>query len=315
MSDQRTAPWAPPGTAAPQPAPAGDRPPEPAPHQQTAGEAPTVPPVPVALRPMTTADLLDGAFAIIKRRPRDVLAMAAMLVIPIEVVSAILLRDVLGEAGLTGITDPTTAFAPGDEDALQGLAAGLTTFAIGTLSLALLAGALAVLVDAWYRGSHVGAGAAVAVALRRSWALVLGTLFVHVLEAVGLLGFGVGAYVMMALCHVVSPAVTAERLGPFAAIRRSMSLTRRRMIAALVVPALVALVGLLVGFGFQTIPEALTVAVSDDWDWLVRSAGQIASQLLVVPFTAGVAVLFHLDLRIRLEAYDIELRSRAVLAR
>lgn len=271
-----------------------------------------LPPVPVALRPMTVPDLLDGAFAILERRPRDVLAIAAVLIIPVEVLSAVLLRDVLGEEGLTGLADPSTAFDSDGE--VVGAGAALTSVAIGTVSLALLAGALGVLVDGWYRGRDVGPWEAVGVALRRSWALVLGTVLVHVLEGVGLLAFGIGAYLAMALCHVVSPAVTVESLGPLAAIRRSVQLTRRRIGPALTVPGLVGVVGLLVGFGFQSVPELATAVVPDDWDWLVRSAGQIAAQLVVVPFTAGVAVLFHLDLRIRLEAHDIELRADAVLA-
>jgi hypothetical protein len=273
---------------------------------------PELPPVPVALRPMTTPDLLDGAFAIMKRRPRDVITIAAVLLIPVEVLSAVLLRDVLGADALTGLADPTTAFGGGGE--IVGAGAALTSFAIGTVSLALLAGALGVLVDGWYRGRHVGAREAVGVALRRSWALVLGTVLVHLLEGIGLLAVGVGAYLAMALCHLVSPAITVESLGPLAAIRRSVQLTRRRLGAALIVPGLVGIVGLLVSFGFQSVPELATVVVPDDWDWLVRSAGQIASQLVVVPFTAGVAVLFHLDLRIRVEARDIELRADAVLA-
>jgi len=306
--------WAAPGSAAPQPvrpAPVvDDRPPAAVPGGAGAG---ALPPVPVALRPMTVPDLLDGAFAIIKRRPRDVLTVAAALVIPVEVLSALLLRDVLDTGALAGGTDPTTLFTTEDGE-LRGTDAALTSLAIGTLSLALLAGALGVLVDGWYRGRRVGAREAVGVALRRSWALVLAAVLVHVLEGIGLLGLGVGAYVVMALCHVVSPTVTVEGLGPLAAIRRSVQLTRRRLGPALSVPGLVGLVGMLVGFGFQAVPEVAVAIVPDDWDWLVRSAGQIGAQLVVVPFTAGVAVLFHLDLRIRTEAHDIELRSRALLA-
>lgn len=303
--------WAAPGSAATQPVrqpPAADD------HRSDAGAgAPDVaalPPVPVPLRPMTIPDLLDGAFAIIKRRPRDVLTAAAAFVIPVEVLSSLLLRDVLDTDALAG--DPTTLFTTEDGE-LRGTDAALASLAIGTISLALLAGALGVLVDGWYRGRWVSAREAILVALRRSWALVLAAALVHVLEGIGLLGLGIGAYLAMALCHVVSPAVTVEGLGPLASIRRSVQLTRRRVGPALTVPGLVGLVGLLVGFGFQAIPELVTSVVPEEWDWLVRSAGQIGAQLVVVPFTAGVAVLFHLDLRIRTEAHDIELRSRALL--
>lgn len=303
--------WAAPDSAPVQPERGLSAPPVPA---EPAGRTDRdLPPVPVALRPMTTPDLLDGAFAIIKRRPRDVLTIAAMLLIPVEVLSAVLLRDVLGAEGLTGLADPTTAF--GGDGEVVGAGAALTSFAIGTVSLALLAGALGVLVDGWYRGRDVGPWEAIGVALRRSWALVLGAVLVHLLEGVGLLALGVGAYLAMALCHVVSPAITVESLGPLAAIRRSVQLTRRRLWPTLSVPGLVGVVGLLVGFGFQALPELAAAVVPDDWDWLVRSAGQIAAQLVVVPFTAGVAVLYHLDLRIRLEAHDIELRADAILAR
>lgn len=303
--------WAAPGSAAAQPVRlppvAGDH--RPGPGALALDVAP-LPPVPVPLRPMTVPDLLDGAFAIIKRRPRDVLTAAAAFVIPVEVLSSLLLRDVLDTDALAG--DPTSLFTTEDGE-LRGTDAALASLAIGTISLALLAGALGVLVDGWYRGRWVTAREAVAVALRRSWALVVAAALVHVLEGIGLLGLGIGAYLAMALCHVVSPAVTVERLGPLAAIRRSVQLTRRRVGPALIVPGLVGVVGLLVGFGFQAIPELVTAVVPDQWDWLARSAGQIGAQLVVVPFTAGVAVLFHLDLRIRTEAHDIELRSRALL--
>lgn len=303
--------WAAPDSAAPQPVPPPPAPAEPSSRAHRPDRE--LPPLPVALRPMTVPDLLDGAFAIIKRRPGDVLTIAAAFVIPVEVLSAVLLRDVLGAEGLTGLADPTTALG-GDGEVVGGGAA-LTTVAIGAVSLALLAGALGVLVDGWFRGRDVGPWEAVGVALRRGWALVFGTVVVHLLEAIGLLAVGLGAYLAMALCHVVSPAITVESLGPFAAIRRSVQLTRRRIGPALVVPGLVGVVGLLVAFGFQSVPELATAVVPDDWDWLVRSAGQLAAQLVVVPFTAGVAVLFHLDLRIRIEAHDIELRADAILAR
>lgn len=315
-----TSTWAAPDVRAPQPerAPAMPESPVPAPtggpEVSQATDPPDLPPVPVPLGPLTVPDLLDGAFAILKRRPRDVLTIAAVLVIPVEVLSAFLLRDLLDAGAFAGAGDPTSLLSTGEDGEVVGAGAALVSVAVGTVSLVLLAGALGVLVDGWYRGRHVGPGEAVGAALRWSPALLVGTVLVHLLQGVGLLAFGVGAYVMMALCHVVAPAVTVERLGPLASIRRSVQLTRRRIGPTLVVPALVGAVGMVVSFGFQSVPELAATFTPDDWDWLVRSAGQLASQLVVVPFTAGVAVLYHLDLRIRTEALDIDLRSRELLA-
>lgn len=304
-----SAPWATPGSAPAQPVRA-------APGSPVEGREPrprvaALPPVPVTLGPMTIPDLLDGAFAIIKRRPRDVVVVAAALVIPVEVLSAILLRDVFDSGALTGIDDPTTVLGT-DGGEVVGAGAAVASVVVGAVSLVLLAGALGVLVDGWYHGRRIGAGEAIAAALRRSPALLVATVVVHVLEGLGFLVVGVGAYLAMALCHVVSPAVAVEGLGPLRAVRRSVQLTRRRIGPALLVPGLVGIVGMAVTLGFQAVPEVVVAVVPDDWDWLVRSAGSLASQLVVMPFTAGVAVLFHLDLRVRTEALDIEMRARAL---
>lgn len=279
------------------------------PHLRPDEAGPSLPPPPVALRPMTIPDVLDGAFAILERRPRDVLTLAAAFVLPVQILSAVLLRDVLDAGAFAGTTDPTTMFSVDDAGEVTGAGTALTTAAIGAVSLAFLTGALTTVVLGWYRGVDVGPREAIVTTLRRSWGLLAGLVIVHLLEALGFLALGIGAYIAMALLHVVSPVVVAERAGPLRAIRRSVQLTRRRFLPALAVPGLVALLGLLVGFGFQAVPELVVALVPDDIDWLVRSVGQLIAELIVLPFTAGAAVLFYVDLRIRTEAFDIEVRT------
>lgn len=263
---------------------------------------------------MTVPDLLDGAFAIIKLRPRDVLVLAAAFVVPIQLLSSILLRDVLSASGFggTGIGDPTSSVGVEESGELTGVGSTVVSLLIGISSLALLAGALALLVADWYQGRREPPVRTVVRTLKRAPALVVGVVVVHVLEAVGLIGLGIGAYVMMGLLHVVSPVITAEGVGPFRAIGRSMRLTSARFWRSMGIPALVGMIGALLGIGFQLIPEVATLFVSDDWNWLVRSAGSMLSQLIVAPFTAGVAVLYHLDLRMRTEGYDVALTVAAL---
>lgn len=305
-----TSPWSAPGATAPQPtrtspdASAGSEPTL----ASTSDERGPLPPPPVPLRPMTVPDLLDGAFAIVKRRPRDVLLLAAAFVVPVELLSAFLLRDLLDQNALSG----DGAFTVDDSGEFTGLGSALASAGFGAISLALLAGALALVVDAWFRDEDLRPGQAILATLRRSPALVLGVVLVKLLEGLGVIAVLVGAYVMMALLHVVSPAITVEGIGAFKAIGRSMQLCTRRFWASMNVPALVGVIGLLVSFGFQLLPELAVLAVPDGWDWLIRAAGVLLTQLIVTPFTAGVAVLYHLDLRIRTEGLDIERRGRAL---
>ena len=303
-------PWAAPGESLDQPvAGPGPLPGEAAPEQVVGGRGgspPDLPPLPVPMRPMTIPDVLDGGFAILKLRPRDVLIMAAAFIVPINVVSALLLRDVLDRGAFSTSTDVSP---------FSGAGAGLATYAINAASLCLLAGALAHLVGRWYAGELVTAGASIVVALRRSPALLVAVVLVHLMEAVGAIGLLVGAYVAMALLHVVAPVVVAEGVGPFRAIGRSVRLTSARFGASLAVPGLVALIGAVVGFGFGLVPEVIAGLVPSQWDWLVRASGQTLAALVVSPFTAGVAVLYHLDLRMRVEGLDIEQRTRVVFAR
>ena len=259
---------------------------------------------------MTIPDLLDGSFAILKRRPRDVLTLSVAFVVPIQLVSAVLLRDVLGAGGFlgTGIGDPTTTVGFEDSGEVTGLGATVASSLIALVSLALLTGAVAALVADWYDGVRRPPLTLVTATLRRAPALIVGVVIVHLLELVGLVAVFVGAYVLMGMLHLVSPIIVAESVGPFRAVRRSMQLTGTKFWRSMGVPALVGLIGAIVGFGFQLIPELVTLVVSDDWNWLIRSSGAMLAQLVAAPFTAGVAVLYHLDLRTRSEGYDLSRR-------
>lgn len=310
-----TSPWAMPGAAAPQPSratpddvPVGADPSEDTPSRPAGA---TLPPPPVPLRPMTIPDLLDGSFNILKRRPRDVLLLATAFIVPIQLVSAVLLRDVLGASGFGGLGDTTSSVGVDEGGDLTGVGATIVSALISVASLALLAGAIALLVADWYAGRDRSPSQLIVATLRRAPALLVAVVVVHVLELVGLLGLGIGAYIVMGFLHLVSPIVTAEGLGPFRAIARSTRLTGTRFWRSMGVPALVGLVSTIVGFGFQIVPEIATVFVPDDWNWLVRSAGSMLAQLVVAPFTAGVAVLYHLDLRTRVEGHDIAMTVRS----
>src|SRR4051794_27293731 len=57
--------------------------------------------LPVRLRPMTTSDLLDGGFAILKTRPGAVFGVSAAIIIPFHALQAFLARNVVNDSGNT----------------------------------------------------------------------------------------------------------------------------------------------------------------------------------------------------------------------
>ncbi|MGH2683926.1 MAG: hypothetical protein ACRDJP_00475, partial [Actinomycetota bacterium] len=71
------------------------------------------------LRPATSGDLLDGGYTFLKGRPRAAIAIAAVFVIPLQIVIAWLQRDVLGGGAFTeALSDPTgSALFADDQDA------------------------------------------------------------------------------------------------------------------------------------------------------------------------------------------------------
>ncbi len=309
MADPWVAPDSP-AEAAPAPAldPAAARP-----SARTRGGAgagpPGAPPVPVPLRPLTIPDLLDGALRIWKLAPATVVGLAAVFVVPSQALLGFLTRNDLDdvEIGQT-FTDAFTATGPDDVD--SGL--GTDTFFLGVIAqgiaLAFVTAGVATLVSGWYVGRRATAGEVVRVALRRALPLVVGWIAVHVVEG----GFAIllvaPALVPMTWFAVVSPVVACEAVGPFAALRRSFGLCRRRFGTVLGTCLLVVLVDAVLSAALTAL-GALYLEADLPLGWVVNTAVATAALLVTLPFVAGVATLQYLDLRVRTEGLDIELAA------
>lgn len=304
-----SAPWAAPGATAAQPS-------RPAPSSpSTDGPAPPepLPAIPVRFAPMTVADVLDGAFEIVKRRPREVAIIAAATILPLQVVATVLFRDVFSSDAFSLNVDASAL----DETNSSGPSFGTTilVYTLSAVSLAATCAAITVLVGDWFRGIHRSVSGILVHTLRRTPALVAGVFLVKVAEALGAFGAGVGALVAMAGLHVVSPVLALETANPFLAMVRSVKLSASQWWRSLVVPVLAGIIGLVVSWVFSLLALFLADQVPDDYSWLVVGSGQLVSNMIVVPFTAGVAALYYFDLRIRREGLDIEERARVALTR
>src|SRR5688572_12731024 len=101
-------PTGPPGWAPPPPSggsPYGQGP-YGAPPQAKAGDARTGP---LPLHPMSVGDVLDGAFKLLKANVRTILLVVASIVVPLQLVSAFVLREQVSPGLLNVLRDPTVA--------------------------------------------------------------------------------------------------------------------------------------------------------------------------------------------------------------
>jgi hypothetical protein len=250
---------------------------------------------------MTAPDVLDGSIAIIKAAPRTILGIGAAVVVPLELLSAWLQRDTLSESGLSGALSAASSTSSPLVDIT------LTTVVLFVLSgivLSVVAGAIAVVLSAWYADRNITAGRALSASVSCLPALAVAWVVVHAIEAIGVIGGLVGEIFLMPLFVVVAPAIVVERLGPWRGIRRSMRLTQVRYGAVLGIALLVAVADLILTVALTGIGFLFEIF---DWGWIVTAVCSAGSSLITVPFVAGTATLLYFDLRVRGEGLDLEL--------
>lgn len=121
---------------------------------------------------------------------------------------------------------------------------------------------------------------------------------------------------------VASPAMVLENLGVFAAIGRSWSLTRGNFWRLFGINILTAIITSMVAGIFGGIAGALgaifvvvgssspeDVMASLNTTYILTMVTSTIAQLLILPFTSSVNALLYIDLRMRKEGLDVELRN------
>ena len=256
---------------------------------------------------MTMSDLLDGGFAILKRAPATIIGLTAVFVIPLEVLGAFLGR------GVDGVSADELFEESGTFDVGPSLGSGSSALVVqlgSMLALVVVAAAIARLVSAWYVGNDLTTGQLLRGTLPIAWPLLASCVLVHLLEAVSIVGLGVLPLAVMTWFLVTAPVIGAERVGPIHAMRRSARLVNRRFWHVLLAALLGYLVEQLFVFAIGLVPLVVSFFLGTDGiGWVVPAAVGVATQLITMPFVAAVTVLIYLDLRVRTEGLDLELRA------
>jgi hypothetical protein len=278
------------------------------------GRTPLSPPrPPVPLEPMTVSDVLDGAWAVFKARPRTVFLLSAMIVVPFQVLQAVLARGAVGHLDADALfgTSASGGSGSGIDTALLG-GAYLADVVHG-LSLFILGGAIAHLVTSWYSGRDVTPADAAKAALRKLHIYLGAFLLLLVPKA---FSCGIGLPFVIPLFMFTAPAIMIENLGPIAGARRSFQLAIRRYWSCVWIWLLAFIIELVVNSMIERIPTTLAdlVPTIDQWQDVLVPAFNGFAALLTAPFIVSVCVLQYLDLRVRSEGLDLDREAARVFA-
>ena len=296
----------------------------------------------IPLRPLGLGEILDGAFASIRRNPKAVLGLAAVVMTIAAVISATITRTLLNLGGLN-LPSPGQQLTAAQATHLVGRIVAVVVPAFGlTLLLtfivqAILAGLLAPIIARGVSGQQISAADAWRATRPRLPSLLLATLLV-LLAGLGpllILGLIVGiaflagapaaVYAVLALLglvalvltiwfstmlSLVTPVVVLENESPGRALARSWRLVTKSFWRVFGITLLAGIIVAIAG-GILQLPFTFLGAVSGSGivATVVLVIGAIAAGTVTRPITAGVTVLLYVDMRMRKEGLDLALRT------
>ena len=305
------------------------------------GEAAPKPGV-IPLRPLGVGEILDGAFASIRRNPKAILGLAAVVMTISAVISAVITRTLLN-LGSLNLPTPGQQLTPDQATHLVGriVAVALPAFGLSILLTiivqAILAGLLAPIIARGVSGQQISAADAWRITRPRLPSLLLATLLV-LLAGLGpvlivgvILGIALlagapaavyGAIVLLGLAalvltiwlstmlSLVTPVVVLENERPVRALARSWRLVRRSFWRVFGITLLAGIIVTVAG-GILQLPFTFFGAVLGRGigGTVILVIGAIAAGTVTRPITAGVTVLLYVDMRMRKEGLDLALRT------
>lgn len=281
-----------------------------------------------------------------------VLLAAVSMMIPIAAVS--IMTFALGMTANPLVDDPYAADATAaDVLAFVGpYAALMVGYVLQSLGTLLITGMIAHVANAAAVGRRLTLGETWAATRGKRWRLIGLSLFLtvaslvvmtlYVVISVLIVSAGSGALtalwflatvpalvagfliVVVRVGYLAPAALMLESVGVFGAFGRAWRLSHRQFWRLF---GIALLTGIIVGFAAQLITfpigigvQVLGLAVEDGrlllfFTVVGSGLGQIVASAFTVPFTASVQALQYLDQRMRKEAYDVELMTRAGITR
>lgn len=271
------------------------------------------------LRPLGVGEILDVSIKIYLRHFRTLLAIVALVVVPIQLLLVPLLASALPDTEALrpqgGAAPPPTADPFAAEDLGVLLAANGIAVIVSFIGVTLAQAAAFKAISDAYLGRRPDWRSSLRLAGRLLPAALWISVLVGVLASLALLLFILPAIWLGIAWSVVIPVLMVEGIRGRRALDRSFRLVRGRwwptfavvmlgfVLAAVVQAVVVGLLSLVLFTGAGDSPFASV---------LVSQLGTAIGASLATPFQAAIVAIVYFDLRVRKEGFDLQLLAERV---
>jgi hypothetical protein len=260
-----------------------------------------------SLRPLSVGETLDRAFNVYRRNAVTLWMILAAIVIPIQIIQVILRRIAVGDVTKIGNT-----FYKVGGGSTGGAVALLIVAFLSAIAILIANGATVKAVGEAYLGHTPDWRTSLSYAAGRLGPLLILSITYLVIVGISVITIIGWIFLIVAWC-VSMQALMLEGKRGFASLGRSFDLVRGRwwatfgrLLAALVVYVIAALIiGAIAGAianGFSSYTAVL----------IVGGIFNVVTNILFIPFVAAVLTVIYIDLRVRKEAFDIEMLAQSV---
>ncbi len=270
------------------------------------------------LRPMTVGEILDRSFRLYRRHFLAMITIVAIIQIPMMFLN-IGMSEILFEASQGEVQTHQRELTYNEEGVpiqrnqarqegssfLSFLVPILLLAGLSILANSLATGAMSKGMAEAYLGRRPGVGKVYRFVLPRLLSLIAVGILYGLLVTVGLVLLIIPGIIFALRYALASPIVAIEGKGAFASLGRSWKLAKSNAMRILGL----WLVILVLSWAAGAIAKLATFAMnfeSFQTTYYVQTLLETGIHILLMPITAGAMALMYFDLRIRKEAFDLE---------
>jgi hypothetical protein len=260
------------------------------------------------LRPRSVGEVLDAAVLLYRSRFGALMRVTILVIVPISIVTMFVLLSAVPEEETVTVGSGSPFLGADTEGDAAQLAAVFVTALLNALATAFVTATVTLIVADAYVGNTAGSGDAARTTWRRFLPIIGLTLASTVAITIGFFLCIVPGVWLQVAWSVAIPVFMLERTGVFAALGRSFALTKTKFWLSFGVYWLSQLLVVALSFGLGAgLGWVLTSTDSDAAEVIAQSVGNAAATVVTLPFAAAAIVALYFDLRIRNEAFDVQM--------